>query len=429
MAETVTMPKMGFDMSEGTLVRWVKGKGETVAKGEILAEIETDKATVEVESPFNGIVFQHLVDQGTVVPVGAAIAIISAPGEKVEELKLPAQESVTQSAAKFDAQVDTAKGPSEEIESSVQPELNAAAEGRIMASPLAKRMAQEQGLNLAVIKGSGPEGRVVRKDVEAFVSSKVQAQVTTTAQISTTKLEIPSVSTPVAAQQKGDQAIPIERLRAAIGRRMTDAKQHIPHIYLTREYRMDALMQLRQQLNLYLSENQKLTVNDFVIKATALALRSYPKLNASIADNKLILHGHINIGVAVALEGGLMTVVCRDADAKSLSIISAEIRDKAARARARKVLPDDIEGSTFSISNLGMYHIESFGAIINPPEAAILAVGAAQQVPVVVDGELKVGWRMKVTLASDHRITDGAESAEFLEKLREYLEEPLRLVI
>jgi pyruvate dehydrogenase E2 component (dihydrolipoamide acetyltransferase) len=428
MAETVTMPKMGFDMSEGTLVRWVKGKGESVAKGEILAEIETDKATVEVDSPYDGIVHQLLVDQGSVVPVGAAIAIISAPGEKVEEAKAPVEEVAGPGPVMVEKTEEPSPAESRKTGEVMQPVTSTTPEGRIMASPLAKRMALEQGLNLAGIKGSGPEGRVVRKDIEAYLSSPtVIPEITPTP--AATGVQTQQVLSPVMAVQKSVQVIPVERLRAAIGRRMTDSKQHIPHIYLTREYKLDALIPLRQQLNQFLLEGQKLTVNDFVIKAAALALRSYPNLNASLSENKLILHGHVNIGVAVALEGGLMTVVCRDADIKSLSVISAEIREKAAKARTKKVSPEDIEGSTFSISNLGMYHIESFGAIINPPEAAILAVGVAQQVPVVVDGELTIGWRMKVTLASDHRITDGAESAEYLEKLREYLEEPLRLVI
>jgi pyruvate dehydrogenase E2 component (dihydrolipoamide acetyltransferase) len=424
MAETVTMPKMGFDMAEGTLVRWVKTRGETVNKGDVLAEIETDKATVEVESPYSGIVFKHLVDQGTVVPVGAPIAIIAEPGEKVEETPTAAQ-AAPAPAAKAPAIESSPATPAEP--ESVPAAAAVTPEGRVMASPVAKRMAREEGLDLGRIKGSGPEGRVVRKDIEAFVARMGSIPVPVDTPVAPVK---PAAAVVVpAAVPAGDQAIAVDRLRATIGRRMTESKQQIPHIYLTRQYKMDELMQLRKQLNSYLPEDQKLTVNDFVVKGAALALRQFPNLNASLSGSQIIRHGQINIGVAVAVEGGLMTVVCREADRKPLSAISAEVREKASRARTRKVHPEDIEGSTFSISNLGMFHIEEFGAIINPPEVAILAVGAAQQEPVVENGELRVGMRMKVTLSSDHRVTDGAESAEYLEALAQYLEEPLRLVV
>ncbi len=427
MADTVTMPKMGFDMAEGTLVRWVKGRGENISKGDIIAEIETDKATVEVESPYGGIVYKHLVDQGAVVPVGDAIAIIAAPGEEVKEGALPEAGGSLEKGKE-----EKAKLPDQEehLESVQQPQSGETAEGRIMASPLAKRMAHEKGVDLAEIRGSGPEGRVVVKDVEAFASTQ---QISKPAEIKPLEPETGpqtvSVSSPIQFTAKEDQDVPLDRLRTTIGRRMTESKQQIPHIYLTREYKMDALMQLRKQLNQLLPEDQKLTVNVFVVKAAALALRKFPNLNASLNGNKITRHGQINVGVAVAVEGGLMTVVCRNTDLKPLSSISIEIREKAARARARKVRPDDVEGSTFSISNLGMYHIENFSAIINPPEVAILAVGSAQQVPVVEDGELKAGWRMKVTLSSDHRVSDGAESAQYLEEIGLFLEEPLRLVV
>jgi pyruvate dehydrogenase E2 component (dihydrolipoamide acetyltransferase) len=426
MAETVTMPKMGFDMAEGTLVRWVKTKGETVNKGEILAEIETDKATVEVESPYSGVVFKHLVDQGSVVPVGSPIAIIAEPGEKVEEMPAPTLAAAGATASEPAKPTVSVQKAVPETPAETMPKAAMTPEGRVMASPVAKRMAREEGLDLGRIKGSGPEGRVVRKDIEAFVARSGAAPVAQMIPIAPVTNISPVI--PVTAPA-GDQAVPVDRLRATIGRRMTESKQQIPHIYLTRQYKMDALMQLRKQLNSYLPDNQKLTVNDFVVKAAALALRQFPNLNASFSGSQIIRHSQINIGVAVAVEGGLMTVVCRDADQKPLSTISVEVREKAIRARARKVHPEDIEGSTFSISNLGMYHIEEFGAIINPPEVAILAVGAAQQEPVVENGELRIGTRMKVTLSSDHRVTDGAESAEYLEALAQYLEEPLRLVI
>jgi pyruvate dehydrogenase E2 component (dihydrolipoamide acetyltransferase) len=226
-----------------------------------------------------------------------------------------------------------------------------------------------------------------------------------------------------------DQRIPVDRLRSIIARRMVEAKQQVPHFYITREYDMGALMELRKALNAELPEEQRLSVNDFVIKAVALTLRQFPALNAALVGNEIVRYGHVNIGVAVALESGLMTVVCRDADLKPLRLISQEMKDMSARARQGKVRPEDIEGSTFSISNLGMFGVEHFVAIINPPEAAILAVGAVREVPVVQNGTLSVGLRMKATLSADHRVTDGAEAARFMQLLADFLEHPYRLVL
>jgi len=237
-----------------------------------------------------------------------------------------------------------------------------------------------------------------------------------------------SVWQPVGAVPE-DQRIPVDRLRSIIARRMVEAKQQVPHFYITREYDMGALMELRKALNAELPEEQRLSVNDFVIKAVALTLRQFPALNAALVGNEIVRYGHVNIGVAVALESGLMTVVCRDADLKPLRLISQEMKDMSARARQGKVRPEDIEGSTFSISNLGMFGVEHFVAIINPPEAAILAVGAVREVPVVQNGTLSVGLRMKATLSADHRVTDGAEAARFMQLLADFLEHPYRLVL
>ena len=239
---------------------------------------------------------------------------------------------------------------------------------------------------------------------------------------------------PAAGIGRGRNSCPIStfrssRLRAAIGRRMTESKQQLPHFYVTHEYDMAAVMDVRKQVNELLPDAQKLSVNDFIVKAVALALRHFPNLNASLAGNEIIRHGHVNVGVAVAVEGGLLTVVCADTDRKPLRVISQEIKDMVARARIGKVRPDDIEGSTFSISNLGMFDVEHFIAIINPPEAAILAVGSAKQVPVVVNGELKVGMRMRATISADHRVTDGAEAAQFMQRLAVYLEKPIGLLL
>ena len=231
------------------------------------------------------------------------------------------------------------------------------------------------------------------------------------------------------AKALADERIPLDRLRTAIGRRMVESKQQVPHFYVTHDYNVEPMLALRTKINALLPDDAKLTVNDFIIKAVALALRHFPNINASLAGNEIVRHGQVNVGVAVAVEGGLLTIVTRDTDLKPLRVISAEVREMVARARVGRVKPDDIEGSTFSISNLGMFDVEHFVAIINPPEAAILAVGSAMKVPVVVGDEIKVQTRMKATLSADHRVTDGAEAAQFMQALAEYLEEPLRLVL
>jgi pyruvate dehydrogenase E2 component (dihydrolipoamide acetyltransferase) len=419
MAETVTMPKLGFDMAEGTLVRWVKGEGDPVAKGEVLAEIETDKATVEVESNFSGVVARHLVDKGSVVPVGTPIAVITSPGEKLAESEpSTAVKEVPAVKLQIPAQPDAAASVPTALISS----------GPVMASPLARRMAQEEGVNLAELHGSGPGGRIVRRDIEATLStrlsaSKIPAQ-------SETSISVPSVQPEVVPVKAGeDLVIPMDRLRAAIGRRMVEAKQQAPHFYVTHEFDMAAVMALRKQYNNFHAEDQKLSVNDFIVKAVALSLVQFPNLNASLEAGGIRRHAHINIGVAVAVEGGLLTVVCRDADQKNLVQISGEVRQMVSRARQAKVRPDDIQGSTFSISNLGMFDVEHFIAIINPPEAAILAVGSVKEIPVVVNGVVQAGMRMKATLSADHRVSDGVEAAQFLQTLAKYLEEPLKLLL
>jgi pyruvate dehydrogenase E2 component (dihydrolipoamide acetyltransferase) len=235
--------------------------------------------------------------------------------------------------------------------------------------------------------------------------------------------------TPVIAVSQADESIPLTRLRQAIARRMTESKTTIPHFYITHEYKVDSLLDLRRQLNNMLGEQEKVSVNDFIVKAAALALRQFPNLNAVFQGDKLLRRGNVNIGVAVAVEGGLLTIVCQDADRKPLRQIAAEVRSMAARAREGRVKPEEIEGSTFSISNLGMYDVENFVAIVNPPEAAILAVGAAREVPVVENGIVKTGWRMKATVSVDHRVSDGAEAAKYMQALAVYLEEPVRLIL
>ncbi|GAB4455662.1 MAG: pyruvate dehydrogenase complex dihydrolipoamide acetyltransferase [Anaerolineales bacterium] len=415
MAETINMPKLGFDMAEGTLVRWVKQVGEPINKGEVLAEIETDKATVEVESPASGVVLQHIVEQGTVVPVNAPIAIVGAEGEAISEQLSVSSDQPKVERPKSDAAVQTPPAPAP------APQAAAPAEsGFVKASPLAKKIARDNNLDLSRIQGTGPGGRIVRKDVEAAISEQLSVSSKQSAQ------PITAYQLPISAE---DKAVPTTKLRQAIGRRLVESKQSIPHFYVTHEFKMDTLMEMRKQANAFLPDNEKLSVNDFIVKAVALALRQFPNLNATLKGNEIIQFGHVNVGVAVTVPGGLMTVVVKDADAKPLRQISGEIKAMAARAREGKVKPEDVDGSTFSTSNLGMYDVEEFIAIINPPEAAILAIGSAKEVPVVENGQIKTGWRMKATISVDHRVSDGAEAAQFMQKLAEFLENPVRMLV
>ena len=424
MAETITMPKLGFDMQEGTLVRWVKSEGENINKGDVLAEIETDKATVEVELSASGIVRKLLVDQGAVVPIGAAIAVV---GTKDEKIEIPSPEKkVDSSSVSTDIKSDIkaiSSAPKQPIQKNVfltgpsmtdTPDLSFTK--TIKASPLAKKMARESNIDLTKVNGSGPGGRVVRKDIETALSSSSSSMTT--------------VHGNEHFVMHDDELVTLTKLRQAISRRMTESKTTAPHFYVSHEYKMDAVMELRRQINEFLSENEKISVNDFIVKAAALALRDFPNLNASFAGDKVLRHGVVNVGVAVAVDNGLLTVVSKDADQKPLLQISINLKRMAAGAREGKVKPDDIDGSTFSISNLGMFDVENFIAILNPPEAAILAVGSARNVPVVDnDGEIKVGSRMKATISVDHRVSDGAEAARFMQALAKYLEEPLRLLV
>ena len=321
--------------------------------------------------------------------------------------------------------------------------LSGEGDGRIKASPLARKIASENDVDLRQVKGSGPGGRIQRSDVEAAVAegkrAPAAAPAAAPAQPAAPAPAAPSrpAAAPVplapvslgAFQAPDDETIKVNRLRSAIGRRMVESKQQVPHFYVTRAYKMEKVMELRKELNSYLADDQKLTVNDFIIKALALTLRQFPNLNATIKGDEIVRYGHINIGVAVSVEGGLLTIVVRDADQKPLRLISSEVREMAARVRTGKVRTEDIEGSTFSISNLGMFDVDSFVAIISPPEAGILAVGSAKQVPVVEDGQVKVGMRMNATISADHRVTDGAEAARFMQAMAAYLEEPMRLVL
>lgn len=433
MAEIVAMPKLGFDMAEGTLVRWVIDEGGEVAKGAVLAEIETDKATVEVESTASGILYRRLVAEGTAVPVGEPIAVIAAPGEEVKDLPAAGEVPVPE-VKPTEVKVEKEAPSAAPVVEAKPEEMPAPTENEIVkASPLARRMAEEYNLDLAKLAGSGPGGRIVKKDIEKAIESgqKATAEVPATkgAAVESVKSGLPTPTWIPGAPVPADERVPVDKLRAIIGKRMLESRQQIPHFYVTSAYDVASLMQLREQINRELPETSKISVNDFIIKAIAFTLRQFPNLNASLTEKEILRHGHVNVGVAVALDNGLMTVVVKDADQKPIRVISQEVREMAARARDGKVRPVDIEGSTFSISNLGMFDVEHFVAIINPPEAAILAVGSALQVPVVQDGEVMVGLQMKATLSADHRVTDGAEAARFMQALGGFIENPMRLLL
>ena len=415
MAETISMPKLGFDMAEGLLVRWVKQVGETINKGDVLAEIETDKATVEVESSASGVVLQLIVDQGTMVPVNAPIAVVGQAGEKVDAPATPTAEGGKQ-------KTDEKPAPQTPTTVDSVPQAVASTDGApVKASPLAKKVARDQKVDLSKVQGTGPGGRIVRKDIEAALSSGQSSVSSVLSAQPITNYQLP-ISTE-------DKVIATTKLRQAIGRRLVESKTTIPHFYVTHEFKMDVLMDMRKQVNAYLPDNEKVSVNDFILKGVALSLRQFPNLNATLKGTDIIQFGHVNVGVAVTVPGGLMTVVVKDTDQKSLRQISGEVKTMAARAREGKVKPEDVDGSTFSTSNLGMYDVEDFIAIINPPEAGILAISSAREVPVVENGELKVGWRMKATISVDHRISDGAEAAQFMQALAGFLENPVRMLV
>jgi pyruvate dehydrogenase E2 component (dihydrolipoamide acetyltransferase) len=413
MAETISMPKLGFDMAEGTLVRWIKKVGETVNKGDVLAEIETDKATVEVESSAGGVVRKLLVEEGAVVPVNSPIAVVGTADEKLEEVASQASQT---------SQVESRTMPVQEKAPDPVPSVISTSEaGPVKASPLAKKIAHDRSIDLSQVRGSGPGGRIVRRDIEVALAnqgSPVAGRIVTS--------PLPSDHPTLGLS---DQTLPLSKLRLAIARRMADSKTSIPHFYVTHEYKVDTLLELRRQLNAIQPENEKVSVNDFIVKAVALTLRQFPNLNASLNGSSVFRHGAINIGIAVSVEGGLLTIVCREADLKPLRQVSVEVKAMATHVREGKVRPEEIEGSTFSISNMGMFDVENFSAIINPPEAAILAVGSAREVPVVENGIVKAGWRMKATISVDHRVSDGVEAAKFMQALALCLEEPLRLLL
>jgi pyruvate dehydrogenase E2 component (dihydrolipoamide acetyltransferase) len=417
MAEII-MPKMGDAMTEGKVLRWYKKPGDAVKKGEPVAEIETDKVNLDLEAEDDGTIGDVSAEEGQMVPVGGLLATLLKPGEKAEEPQRPFDSA--QGRRKTDKK-DSVKHTTGEYAEAIEmkaPRVDRAApanvvampqqqgDGRKRSSPLARKVARELGVSLDQIQGSGPQGRIIAADV---------------------KNARPAAQPSAAAPSLESKSIPLTAMRRTIAKRLTESIGPIPHFYLTVDYDVTNLLALREQINEV--EGVKTSVNDYIVRAAALALRQHPNVNASFGEEAIAQHGEIHIGVAVSTAEGLITPVVRNADQKSIVDISGEVRALADKAKNRKLKPDEYQGSTFTISNLGAWGIEEFTAIINPPNVAILAIGAAKAQPVVVDRQIVIRDRMRVTMSCDHRVVDGAAGADYLRTLRQFIEQPVRLIL
>ncbi len=423
-AALVTMPKMSDTMTEGVIASWIKKVGDDVKSGDILAEVETDKATMELESYEDGTLLYIGAEAGDAVPIDGVIAIIGEKDADYETLL----KGYTVSKTKDTGQVKTDQIIDEPADQVVATKIvnkssavGTQSNGRVKASPLAKKLALEKGYDLNQIKGSGDAGRIIKRDVESFVPGTT-ATVETPKAISDTTIQLPAV---VGEESYEEQTV--SQMRKIIAKRLAESKFTSPHFYLTMEIDMDNAITARNSLNEV--SPVKISFNDLVIKATAAALRQNLKVNSSWLDDRIRYNKHIHIGVAVAVEEGLLVPVIRFADNKTLSHISAEVKELATKAHDKKLQPEEWERNTFTISNLGMFGIEEFTAIINPPEACIMAIGGIKQVPVVKNGEVVAGNTMKVTLSCDHRVVDGATGSAFLQTFKNLLEDPIRLLV
>ncbi|MCG8339662.1 MAG: pyruvate dehydrogenase complex dihydrolipoamide acetyltransferase [Cytophagales bacterium] len=419
-ATVITMPKMSDTMTEGVIAAWLKQEGDAVKPGDILAQVATDKTTMELEAYQEGTLLYIGVKEKETVPVDGVLAVIGEQGTDYEKLLEAHQKQQRPSTIEEVPRDDTKQTPElsgQQAATSLR--ATAANSARIKASPLAKKMAQEKDYPLAHIEGTGRGGRIIKRDVEAFVPS---TQPTTP---SDTKM--PPIQLPAVVGEESYEEVPVSQLRKTIAKRLSESKFTAPHFYLTVEVNMDKTVAARESLNEH--STVKISFNDLIIKAVATALRQHPGVNASWLQDKIRYNKHIHIGVAVAIKEGLLVPVVRFADNKSLSHIATEVKQLSQKARNKQLQPQEWEGSTFTISNLGMLGIETFTAIINPPDACILAVGGIKQVPVVKEAQIVPGYVMKVTLSCDHRVVDGALGAAFLKTLKELLEDPLRILI
>ena len=445
MATKVVMAQLSPTMEEGKLIEWRISEGDQVAQGDIVAEIETDKANMDVEAMGAGVLRNILVQAGTTVPVGTLIGIIAEPDEDIESLLQEAaagpavgvveepsdvpDEAPAAAVERREAPEERAGEPQETAEV-LEPPRPAAApvetrieadKGRIRASPVARKMAAEKGIELETIAGSGPGGRILKADVEAAMTAPAAVPVAAASGAI-------YVSEPAAEPRLQDERVEASQMRKAIARRLSDSIGPVPHFYLTIEVDMERALDMRSELNAR-AAGFKIGVNDILLKTAAEALVRHPQVNASWDGDAIQFHGRVDLGIAVAVDGGLITPVLRDAERKGLRRISLESADLIERARARKLLPEEYQGATFSLSNLGMFGIDEFTAVINPPEAAILAVGMTREKPVVEGGEVAVRRRMRVTMSCDHRVVDGAIGSGFLATFKEMLENPLAMVL
>jgi pyruvate dehydrogenase E2 component (dihydrolipoamide acetyltransferase) len=433
MPINILMPALSPTMEEGKLAKWLKAEGDSVGAGDIIAEIETDKATMEVEAVDEGTLGRIVVPEGTEgVKVNAVIAVLLEEGESASDIG-KAEAPAAKEAPKAEKSGAATTPPPEAAPKAITPAPAAPeADGkRIFASPLARRIAAGKGLDLARIKGSGPHGRIVKADVEGAGPQAAAPAPAATAPAAAAALAGPS--TEMVRRMYADRAheeVTLDGMRKTIAARLSEAKATIPHFYLRRDIELDALLKLRVQMNARgEARGIKLSVNDYIIKASALALQAVPGCNAVWAGDRVLQFKASDVAVAVAIEGGLFTPVLRDAEVKPLSVLSAEMKDLAARAKTRKLAPHEYQGGSFAISNLGMMGIDNFDAVINPPHASILAVGAGVQKPVVRDGAVAIATVMSVTLSVDHRVIDGALGAQFLDALKGYLEDPLSMLM
>ena len=441
MATKVIMPKLSPTMEEGQIARWLKKEGDKVSMGEPLAEIDTDKATMEMQALANGVLRKIVVNEGEAAPLGQLIAIIGEPNEDIASLlseakaaapakKEPEAPQPPPPAAK-DAPPPPPQAPQPQAKAAAAAAGNIgngrqASSGRVIVSPLAARMAAESGLDLRSIQGSGPGGRIVKKDIEAALSQPEAAPATQQRYPRAVESGQYQPAPVAAASAYRDE--PATQIRQTIAKRLVTSLGPVPHFFLTTDIEMDRAAEMRKGINA-LDPDLKLSINDIIIKVTAAALIQHPEVNASFQEKFVRYYEHADIGVAVAIEDGLITPVVRAADQKSLSQIAAEVRELAERARSKKLKPEEYTGATFSISNLGMFGIDEFTAVINPPEGAILAVGAMTAKPVVRDNEIVIRQVMRVTMSCDHRVIDGATGAKFLQTFKKILENPLYLVV
>ena len=430
------MPKMGDAMEEGTLVKWLKSEGDEVSEGDPIAEIETDKVTLELEAEDSGTLAQLIADEGQDIPVGEAIAFIAGEGEEVPERAAGGgAEEAEEEGGEGEAQAQTAtetEAPEEEGGEEAAAQADGRTDGHFRASPIVRRLAQENNLDLSRIEGSGPAGRIVERDVRAAMESGTAQKTDGKAEVEAPEREAaPQVAAaPEPTRAPGTELVEPSRMRRVIGERMTQSKQQVPHYYATVEVEMQDVLALRKQLNEQLEEQGiKLSINDFVMKAVALALKDFPNLNALWTSEGIELHQQVDLAMAVALEEGLITPVIRDAANKTLSAISSASKDLAKRAREGALKPEEYQGGTVTVSNMGMFGVESFAAIINPPQAAIVAVSSIMQRAMFKDDEVVPVSIMKLTLSADHRISNGAEGAQYLAEVKRLLEHPMTLVV